>query len=517
MVGERETEKAAAATARRGEKGQVARDSAWNFGAAAATALCSGLRSLLLPKLLPTVDAFGILNFLNLFKAYSPYANGGVLMGYGIEVPHRRGSGQTADTAQLEDSAYTFSTLATLAFALGMLLLGSGWLFPVSGDLQTGLLVFAVVVLLQNLLQFYSARLRVELNFKLRSQQEAVNSLAFTAVAVGGAAWFGLRAVFAGLVLGELLALWWTRRHDPYRPAWRLVPGAVKSLLWLGIPVTVVAVLNTFIFDVDIILIKLWFPGFHEVGLYGLGVTVSALMMMVPYTAGHALAPRIFQEAGKPAGERDLLRYIRKPMLLLAGLAALGSGATYLLLPPVIKYYLPNYLNGLPAMRLLVWYSVFMAAISTVSFVFIGMKKFARFIALQLLVLAFNIVLNLSLLAAGYGITGVAAVTLLSYALFAVGAVYLSLQLCAAPLPTRIWCLLAVAAIAIVPAGLALLLDSFGGDPVTPGGSLLLVAGKLAAFIAGLALLALLGERQFGLLGELRALTGDMLARRVKR
>ncbi len=487
------------------EKAQVARDTAWNFIAAAATAVCSGLRSLLLPKLLPSVDAFGVFTVLNLFKTYSPYVNAGVLMGYGVEVPRRRGQGNHAETDILAGTAHAFSFLATLGFALVMLALIP---FTAEPDMRAGLGVFAVVVVLQNQLMFYSDRLRVELQFKLRSQQDMVNALGFTALAVGFAAWFGLYAVFAGLVFGQALALWWTRRHDPYRPGWRIELAALKTLIRLGIPVTLTTVLGTVIFDVDIILIKQWYPGYRMAGLYGLGVTFSALMMMVPYTVGHALAPRIYREAGKPEGERDLARYIRKPLLLLTGLAAVGSGAATLIFVPAIELYLPRYLDGLPAMRLLVWYTVFNAAVTTVGYLFAGCKSFARIIALQLTVIAANLCLNLTLLELGCGLVGVAAVTVLSYALYAAGGLWLGLRLCrmatgemlvimAAVFLTGFYCM-AASALAELPFAAV--------HPLWRLGALPLYALLLLPLLA-------LAQRRYGLLTELAGLARGMLLR----
>lgn len=496
-----------AAAAMTAEKGQVARDSAWNFGAAAVTAGCSGLRALLLPKLLPSVDAFGIFNILNLFRTYSPYVNAGVLMGYGVEVPRRRGSGETAQCAALADTAYTFSAIASLLFALGMLAL-----VPLSAqtEVRTGLVVFAIVVVLQNLMHFYADRLRVELNFRLRSQQEAVFSLGFTALAVGCAAWFGLYAIFAGLVFGQVLALWWMHRLDPYRPAWHLDRAALGVLVRLGIPVTVMSVLSTLIFDVDLILIKWWFPGYREAGLYALGVTFSALMMMVPYTVGHALAPRIFHEAGRPDAERDLLRYVRKPVLLLTGLAAAGSGAAFLAFPLVLHLYLPRYLDGLPAMRLLVWYTAFNAALTVCGYVFGGCKSFARIITLQVAVIAVNLALNLLLLQGGGGITGIAAVTVLSYALYAAGGLLFTLRLCRAPRRETAALLAAVGggtgacAVAAVSAE-RLASALLGGIP----GQLL----ALPCYALFLLPLAWLAQRRFGLVSELWSASGGMLRR----
>ena len=75
----------------------------------------------------------------------------------------------------------------------------------------------------------------------------------------------------------------------------------------------------------------------------------------------------------------------------------------------------------------------------------------------------------------------------------------------------------ALAVIALAPAGLAVLVDMAWPAPSTATAAALTLLLKLATFLAGMALLALLGERHCGLLAEARALATGLLARRTQR
>jgi O-antigen/teichoic acid export membrane protein len=100
----------------------------------------------------------------------------------------------------------------------------------------------------------------------------------------------------------------------------------------------------------------------HALGLYSLGLIVASTLLHVPESVAYVLLPRL---ASAAAGGRDPDRTreeaIRVQRAIAVGLPLLAA-AGVVLVEPVIAWVLPDYLPGVPALRVLAFGAVLMAA-----------------------------------------------------------------------------------------------------------------------------------------------------------
>ncbi len=345
-----------------------------------AVAIAKGvfLASLLGPS------SYGIVAAFTAFLAYTQYFDFGLVHGQYREVPILRGGGRHAEARTVASATY-------------------------GGALALGAAAFVVLAILA-LLQRASA---------------AVIDLVATILA--GLRWGAVGAIaVAPITFFVQFALLFQGLERPLPPSfsWKVW----QRLALIGIPIELIWAANANMITVDKI-VALVGLGQRSLGLYALAAAAGTLIMVGPTAIAVQFTPRILEKIGASPKGSGALETMARGLDILVLIAAPVVAASIVLLPALTRALLPAYVPAVQAAQILVVASALLASgIPFVSYV-VGRGRQWLVVWLYLGNAIFNIGLDVLLLRAGAGITGIAIGSLTSYALLAIAMRMLVLRL----------------------------------------------------------------------------------------
>jgi len=129
--------------------------------------------------------------------------------------------------------------------------------------------------------------------------------------------------------------------------------------------------------------------------------------------------PKLFYDYARNQRVSDIREHLLFPLKTLSIILPMGLAVVDLLLPVVIGHLFPAYLPGVPAMRVLVWGSVFMGLlVSTKSFI-VAIGKQKKVLLFYIAAVLVHLAVSTTLAFYGWGLVGIATGTLVAYAVCA--------------------------------------------------------------------------------------------------
>jgi O-antigen/teichoic acid export membrane protein len=125
----------------------------------------------------------------------------------------------------------------------------------------------------------------------------------------------------------------------------------VAALLRAGVPLLLMLLADQLYRTVDMVLI-VKFEKARALGLYGIGSTLAAMLYTVPSAVAYVLFPQYLRSYGRD-GPEGLRGQIFPATVGLACLMPVLAGIAYLLCPCVIPWLLPEYVEGIGAIQVL--------------------------------------------------------------------------------------------------------------------------------------------------------------------
>ncbi len=371
----------------------------------------------------------GAWNALQLVMDYGSLAPLGTQQGLDQVVPRKIVDGDPVALARVKRAGFTNTLLLSLLFAAGCV----AYFAPSNGNVMTlwgwqGVLIAVGIVLLTNVGYYHATLLRSHGSIGAVSRYYLVQGL------VGGVGGLvlvktmGVWGLLDGWAIGTLVAILWirwdARRIAPVMP---LVAAESRELVQVGFPLFFFVGSAIVIRNLDRLVI-LKYLGTRDLGYYGLAGTAFTLMMYLPDSATFVFYPRLLQRF-RASGDRpeDVRGPVVTMLRLMAAVTPMLGGVVSLLTRDAIEVALPKFEPGIPAIQVMS-FTATGAAISNLASVLL-MTLGRQVVLLPMAI--FSVVAfagaDLLVLRAGFGITGVAWATLVTYAV--TGAVLLGMAL----------------------------------------------------------------------------------------
>ena len=368
---------------------------------------------------------YGIWLAAAIVQTYAGYAHFGLEHGMGVRLPYYIGKGDESRPVQIAQTAYGTWTLLALLTAAGVSVYA---LLFAHGALQISLLAIAAMIVFEQQIQ-YAVRWHSSTtqNFALISKLAVARTLLLFVFAVPAAWAFGIYGLIGGTLASTAVTvlLWYRAGSFPRRP--RISREVTVELLTIGFPILLVVLIGGLIDTIDRTVIVLML-GASTLGYYGVTTLGGSSMYGLLAQAGSAMSPHMAVEFGRSGDDPSSLeRYLVRPTLVFATVAAVLSIGLIFVIPPLVKLVLPRYVAGLPAFHAYVPGFFFLATIITanniVNLILIARKRQRLFIYAQCVAVAAEIVLAVAAIRTGFGITGVAIASTTAYAIYALSTV----------------------------------------------------------------------------------------------
>ncbi len=387
----------------------VIKNISYFFAAAVLSKPLGFLLSLILAKALGPAD-FGVWVTLMLVASYSPIVCLGTVETLLKQVPFYSGRGESHNIHEVEDSVMGSVAIAS-AIVISVALVSWCILPSISWGINTFLLV---MMFMASAVSFVSAyfynRFAAYENFKAAGTMDFLRS-ALALLFVGGMAWiWGLRGAVIGYLIHETTTCFLTALINIHTQG---IVGIVfrRDLLIqavrVGFPITLLWWVLTLTGTVDrVVLGSLLGP--LAVGHYGLAISVVNVLYLLPMVVGRVLYPKVNKQFGQDSGSASMRHVMLAPTLALGAMLANLQLALLVIMPFLYNQLLPKYQPGLKAGEILMLGSFFACLMRNGANYLIAINQQRVFLKYIVVTLAFNIVSDVSLVKAGFGISGVA-------------------------------------------------------------------------------------------------------------
>lgn len=167
----------------------------------------------------------------------------------------------------------------------------------------------------------------------------------------------------------------------------------IKNAIWGALPYGILGVLGLLYFRIDAIILS-YIKGSFETGIYGAAFRFLEAVTFIPTAFFSALFP-VFAKI-HTSDKNQVKKLYFKSLKLLGGLGVIILLGYLLILPTIIKIFLPDYLSSIRAISILSLAIPFMLMQVAAVSVLISTDKFLKqVLLLSLLTLIFNILANL--------------------------------------------------------------------------------------------------------------------------
>jgi O-antigen/teichoic acid export membrane protein len=365
-------------------------------------------------------ERFGRWNLLAVLVGYASHAHLGVLNAMGREVPIALGRGDRASVSRLEGVGFAAALVAAAAVLVGA---GAALLAPgVRAWVEPSVVLLAATMAAGNLpFLFVTMRARSRLEFANLSIQFGI---AGCVTVLSYALWgrgHDLSGLAACCALGYAAACLLALTTEPATPRFRdLRPQSVKPLIAIGFPLLSAGILYSLLTSIDRWVI-VHFLGVLALGHYTLAIVAFGAASLVPQVVSQLSYPRMGRAFGR-LGDAGALRGLAWRQSLQSVAVTLPALALlWLALPPLTARFLPAYVEGVGAARiLLLGVCAYSLAIGPANLL-VTTGRQRLYLALQAVSVALNALLSAAAAAAGFGLAGVAAGSAVALALYTVG------------------------------------------------------------------------------------------------
>ncbi len=314
---------------------------------------------------------FGAWTLLNLILDYGSYATLGALQGLDLRLPPAVAAGDAPRARRLMAGAWSIVVAGGVVFAAAVFA-GVRWA-PRPAAAPGGVLVALMVAaaLLQLAFQYYATALRAHGRFRAVGTGQALQAVLGAGLGIALVGKFGLLGLVTGWIAGTLAAVVHMARACPEAP---LEPAGVRdgaALARLGLPIFAYYVASLVLRSVDRLALARY-GNAHQLGIYGVALMASGLVLFAPEAAGYVLFPRV-AAAYHGSVDRALVRaHVLRVQRALAVMMPLVVGIAIVWAGPAVEALLEGYRPAILPLRLLAAGALALSAATVPAYFLLG-------------------------------------------------------------------------------------------------------------------------------------------------
>jgi O-antigen/teichoic acid export membrane protein len=353
---------------------------------------------------------YGLWSALNIIFTFVSCPTLGILDGMSREIPYCMGKKDYANINKVRANAFGFSLIGSIITSISIIIVSLFFRrsFSLAGII--GIVTVSVMIIVQNIENFYEMALSAEKGFSLISVANVlfpILSVILTLILVTKWKIYGIYAVGVFGPLAFSLFFYFTSRYTPY------LKFDIKEsfrLIRIGLPLLTLALVPLVLFTIDKMLI-LKFLGTTELGYYTLGLLICRILLYFPAVVGIVVEPRLFHKYGENGEIEDLKKYIYVPTKAMAVFLPLLISMVYFVSSFVIRHFLVQYTASIGPLFILLFGKFFLLFSPTTKGFLTALNKQGRMLYFYLIAIFLSTVLDILVLSLGLGIAAVAFVS----------------------------------------------------------------------------------------------------------
>lgn len=363
----------------------------------------------------PTI--YGLFTTLQIIINYATYSHLGLLFAVEREIPYFISKKEFEKVENIKNTSFTFIQSFLLlgiiiVFLLTFILVKKASLFI------QGFRIVLLIAFTQQLYIYYVTLLRSEKKFNIVSKATIIFAVFSTLLSILLGLKYKLIGVLWALVISYLITLIYINVKKKYKIKFNMDKNLLRELFKIGFALLIIGFAYITLINIDKIVIII-FLGKRSLGYYSIAFMVSTLIMHFPNAIAVIMFPNFLGKYGEHDNIQDLKQYMVQPTLIFAYLMPILIGWIYIVIEPLIKLTLNEYIPGIESAKILILGSFFLAVVYMAGHLLVTLKKFNKYIKIQIYVIIFSILLNILFVKLGWGIKGVAVATSLGFFIYA--------------------------------------------------------------------------------------------------
>jgi O-antigen/teichoic acid export membrane protein len=358
----------------------------------------------------------GIWSTLQLVMTYSSYTVLGTTSASAREIPYHIGKRDEMGADEIKNEVATFGVIVSVLTGLGI----AAFVF-LFGETYTpvffwGLIGIAFLLVLQRVNNVMVGFVRAYKLFTLASHQTVISAVVNCALVAILVYFFKIYGFIAAMALSYIFNIGYIQYFHKFKFRFQLSSRIIK-LIQFGLPLMLIGIINALLKSVDkIVIIRML--GFQAMGWYSVAIMASEFLARIPSAIDIILIPHFEHQYGRRDRIEDVRKFVDDAMFGFFNAMPIVIGLAWLTTPIFITYFLPQYQESILAAQFLML-SVYFFALSTPYGNFlVTLKKHMWLFPITVISLVLAAVLDVLVISAGFGITGVAIATAVSQFLY---------------------------------------------------------------------------------------------------
>jgi O-antigen/teichoic acid export membrane protein len=363
-------------------------------------------------------ERFGTWNTLNLLLFYGAAITLGIPHGMSRNVPLLMGKGEKARARKVMRASFWF-TLFPVFFA-GVIVGLISLFVDRSKELRMSLvwmgMLFPTWMIYQ---QHFVRRLKCRIKFRLVSIQQVMFALLLPLIALPFSYHLGIPGFVVGQTIVSIIVICFIGLVSSFDFSFGWDLQNFTWLLRTGFPILSVGFLYRVLTSIDQWVV-LNFLGRDFLGHYSPAIWCLGALRLLPAVIAQQMYPRMAFQYGVEADRKSVWAMAIKQSLLTACITIPLLVLLYILLPPLIYQFLPEYELGIRPARILLVGLIFVSISGGLGSFFNVVNKQGHYIVVQIGAILISFFLELFFINKGLGLTGVALGASLSYLLYSI-------------------------------------------------------------------------------------------------
>lgn len=388
---------------------KVIRDARQLTGSGVVSLAMTSARALLVLRILgPAV--LGIWKTVMLLYMAATALRLGVLRAMSLRVPLLDGQGRHAEAKTVAETAGGFMVLLGTVSAVAV---AGAALLVQDPRYRLALLFMAAILFIAQPLDFLRQLAPSEHRFSLRAHEMLLTGATDLVVASLLSWWFGLAGIACAVmitVLTPFLYLWYGNGfHYPVR--FSLAGG--RRLVATGFPYMAAESALYYFRYIDVLIISLLLGPVY-VGYYGLAVLVLDFTTSLTRSSiSQLVMPYLMREYGRSGSAAGVAAFYEIPSRLISYTVPPLLGAAALLVPMLVKLFLPQYVPGITAAQIVLVGGFFLALHASLSSFLSAAQRIPAALRWFAVLLPVSGLAQVAVIKAGFGLVGVAVTSII--------------------------------------------------------------------------------------------------------
>lgn len=172
----------------------------------------------------------------------------------------------------------------------------------------------------------------------------------------------GFYGLCARAAFPSFLAAWLFHRHRPLKVSYRFDTKALRELVGIGLPFSFWGNLYTSVWTATESALVLSLSGISALGLFSVAAVMRVAMNSLPVAIWQVLTPRVVTAYARDGSVRNANERIIWVTAGLTGFMVVLALVVSFLLDIFVPLAIPNYVAGIPVMKVCLWFPVVEAA-----------------------------------------------------------------------------------------------------------------------------------------------------------